>query len=142
MKIIERIKTLDTERPKDPELSEKRKRAMLEYMAILFVMAFLLVVLSLIVQNRNLRQASSANIHNNMTLEGRIENLQDENRELRTLLAQNLLATARRAYAMKDTYTFVQALEQLEPYADALRDDEREEYNRLSQALPAEKETE
>lgn len=137
-KIKERVKTLEPEKSKDPVLSEKRKRAMVEYMAIMFFVAFVLVLLSLIVQNRSLKQTTNENINTSMNLQGRIENLQSENRELRTKLAESLLLNAEQAYEAGDEESFLTAMQELDPYADALSSASREIYDFLSQELPTE----
>lgn len=139
-KIKERVKTLEPEKAKDPVLSEKRKRAMVEYMAIMFFVAFVLVLLSLIVQNRSLKQTTSENINTSMNLQGRIENLQSENRELRTKLAESLLINAKQAYEDGNEDAFLPAMAEIEPYADALSSADREIYDFLSQELPGETE--
>lgn len=139
-RIKEQVKTLEPEKSKDPVLSEKRKRAMVEYMAIMFFVAFLLVLLSLLVQNRSLKQTTTENLNTSMTLQGRIENLQSENRELRGKLALALLQDAQQASQDDDEETFIATMAELEPYVDALPDEEKNVYEQLSQTLPAEEE--
>lgn len=139
-RIKEQVKTLEPEKSKNPVLSEKRKRAMVEYMAIMFFVAFLLVLLSLLVQNRSLKQTTTENLNTSMTLQGRIENLQSENRELRGKLALALLQDAQQASQDDDEETFIATMAELEPYVDALPDEEKNIYEQLSQTLPAEEE--
>ena len=139
-RIKEQVKTLEPEKSKNPVLSEKRKRAMVEYMAIMFFVAFLLVLLSLLVQNRSLKQTTTENLNTSMTLQGRIENLQSENRELRGKLALALLQDAKQASQDDDEETFIATMAELEPYVDALPDEEKNVYEQLSQTLPAEEE--
>lgn len=131
-RIKERPKTLrkagGEQPPRDPALSEKRKRAMVGYLAIMFFVAFLLVVLSLFVQNRNLKQVNN----DSLTLKGRMENLQTENRELREALAEHLLSDAQAAHQRRDTDGFNAAMEALEPYASALSQQSKEVYAELS----------
>ncbi|MCR5552955.1 MAG: hypothetical protein K6F19_07525 [Oscillospiraceae bacterium] len=56
-------------------LAHKRKNAMIVYLAILFAVAFLLVAVSMIVENRRLQDSNS---QNTATLNGKIADLQDE----------------------------------------------------------------
>lgn len=142
-KLEERPKTLrgaDGEKEqRDPALNEKRKRAMVGYLAIMFFVAFLLVALSLFVQNRNLRQASN----DSLTLQGKLENLQTENRELRETLAQYLLEDAQQAYDSGDAETFSAAMEQLSAYAESLNAEGKAAYDALcAEYQPAAAETE
>lgn len=139
-KIDEQVKTLEPKKKTDGGLSEKRKRAMVEYIASMFFVAFLLVLVSLFVQNRSLKQTTTENINTSMTLEGRLENMQTENRELREMLAQLLLDDARQANQANDTQAFVAAMTDLEPYSDSLAGENSEEYKQLCQLLPAEPE--
>lgn len=131
-KIKERPKTLrkadgGEKTQRDPALSEKRKRAMVGYLAIMFLVAFLLVTLSLFVQNRNLKQGN----RDSLTLQGKLENLQTENRELRSALAEHLLSDAQTAHDRRRTEDFNTAMDALSPYADALSPESRTVYDEL-----------
>lgn len=75
-------------------LSEKRKRALINYMAILFAVAFLLVALSLAIQYRDSQATISQLGANARSAMDKAETLQDENQKLSQDLsdAQNALA--------------------------------------------------
>lgn len=117
-------------------LNEKRRRAMVGYLATLFAVAFLLVTVSLFVQNRTLKQRDNDNASNSLTLQGRIENLQQESRVLRAELANHLLEDAQMAFEEKDEERFVEVMTQLENYADALGSEEQSQYDALKGELP------
>ena len=73
-------------------LSSKRRVALVSYLAVLFAVAFLLVALSMIVENKKL-QSSNRELENDKqqtsaTLTGKIEGLQAENRQLQSQLTQ------------------------------------------------------
>lgn len=73
------------EKPK-PVLSDKRKRALINYMAILFAVAFLLVALSLAIQYRDSQaQISTLGATANSALE-KADQLQENNRLLQSQL--------------------------------------------------------
>lgn len=139
-KIDEQVKTLEPKKKTDAGLSEKRKRAMVEYIASMFFVAFLLVLVSLFVQNRSLKQTTTENINTSMTLEGRLENMQTENRELREKLAVLLFDDVLEARYAASTETFAAAMEELAPYSDSLSNENREVYEELCKLLPAEPE--
>lgn len=63
-------------------LSEKRKRALINYMAILFAVAFLLVALSLAIQYRDSQATISQLGANARSAMDKAETLQDENQKL------------------------------------------------------------
>lgn len=117
-------------------LNEKRRRAMVGYLATLFAVAFLLVTVSLFVQNRTLKQKDNDNASNSLTLQGKIENLQEESRVLRSELASHLLEDAQLAFDVKDEERFVEVMTQLEHYADALGSEEQSQYEALKGELP------
>jgi hypothetical protein len=123
---------------RDPALSEKRKRAMVQYLAVMFLVAFLLVLLSLFIQNRTLKQSNT----DSLTLQGRYESLQTENMELRRQLASQLLEDAQRAHLTHDVAVFTSAMERLVPVADALDSDQKRVYSELqADYTPADDET-
>ena len=105
-------------------------------MATLFAVAFLLVTVSLFVQNRTLKQKDNDNASNSLTLQGKIENLQEESRVLRSELASHLLEDAQLAFDVKDEERFVEVMTQLEHYADALGSEEQSQYEALKGELP------
>lgn len=85
----------DVPQPAAP-LSEARKAALLRYMAILFAVAFLLVLLSLILQTHSskstiseLSAASMSALDNAVKLQEENRALQDETQSLRDELAQS-----------------------------------------------------
>ena len=86
----EEKKTTPAEQPQPPApLSDARKAALLRYMAILFAVAFLLVLLSLILQTHSskstiseLSAASTSALDNAVKLQEQIRALQDEKQQL------------------------------------------------------------
>lgn len=118
-------------------LSRKRRTALISYLAILFAVAFLVVALSMIFENRKLRSSNLAlqdsnrsSLASSATALEKAEALQDENRRLSETIAslegekQQLLADADAANAEKDA-----ALAEREPLA--------QENERLSQDYEA-----
>lgn len=139
-KIKDEVKTLQPTAERDPILSAKRKRAMVEYISIMFFVAFILVSLSLFSQNRTLKQQTNEDGKTSMSLQDKIGNLQDENRELRTLYAQAMFEKAQNAYKNHNAQDFFSSMKALKKYAEALNEEDLKEYNRLSRLLPAETE--
>ncbi len=76
----------EKEKPQDqPErapISDKKRNALLRYMAILFGVAFLLVLLSLMIQMRDSRQTISDLSQSQAGVLQRAEQLQNENQQL------------------------------------------------------------
>lgn len=70
------------EEEKQQGLSEKRKAALLRYMAILFAMAFLLVAASLVMQMHDSRTTISELNETSSSALSNAEQLQEQNREL------------------------------------------------------------
>lgn len=77
-------------------LSEPRKRALISYIAILFGMAFFLVLLSMLIQQRDSRDTISQLNQNASSALAKAEQLQDQNRVLaeEKLNLENQLRTA------------------------------------------------
>ena len=69
----------DKKEQKDEVLSGKRRTALVAYLAILFAAAFLLVAVSMIMENKRLQDSNS---QNTATLNGKIADLQDEYNQL------------------------------------------------------------
>lgn len=81
------------EQPDEPVLSDKRKAAVLRYMAVLFAVAFILVAASLVLQMHNsqttisqLNAASTSALSNAEELQQQNRDLQDERKELQSRL--------------------------------------------------------
>lgn len=70
------------EKPKQAPLSEKKRTAMLRYIAILFAVAFALVMLSYLVQTRNSRTTIRELSATSMSALQNAEQLQETNRDL------------------------------------------------------------
>ncbi len=70
------------QKPKEPVLDEKRKNALMRYMAVLFGVAFFLVVLTYLIQLRDTNQTISQLSTNNASALQNAESLQEENRSL------------------------------------------------------------
>ena len=123
-------------------INEKRRRAMVWYMLSVFLVAAILVTVSLLVQNRNLKLRDTEKDANSQNLQGRIEALQEEERDLRKTLAEHLLEDAVVANDEMDTARLETVMLQLENYADILTGDSKETYNQLKNAIQTETETE
>ena len=77
----------ETQQPVQPEkqaapLSEARKTALLRYMAVLFAVAFLLVLLSLILQAHSSKATISELTQTSSSALSNVEQLQAQNRDL------------------------------------------------------------
>lgn len=113
-------------------LSSRKKRAMLEYLCIMFAVAFLLVALSLLVKVHSMQDdldaVNSGARENIEEMEEALETARSENEQLRAELntmersakAAELLALAQNAWQTHDTVTFHGYMAELEGYADAL----------------------
>lgn len=80
--MAEETKKTEMPAPEEKEgeiLSHKRRTALVAYLAVLFAVAFLLVAVSMVVENRRLQDSNS---QKTATLNGKIEDLQDEYNEL------------------------------------------------------------
>lgn len=140
--MAEQKNTPTIEKEDTEAINEKRRRAMVWYMLSVFLVAAILVTVSLLVQNRNLKLRDTEKDANSQNLQGRIEALQEEERDLRKTLAEHLLEDAVVANDEMDTARLETVMLQLENYADILTGDSRETYNQLKNAIQTETETE
>ena len=92
-------------------LSEKRKRALINYMAILFAVAFLLVALSLAIQYRDSQATISQLGANARTAMEKAETLQDENQHLTQELESAQNALTQKTQEMADVQNAMSDLE-------------------------------
>lgn len=134
---------IKTEQPKEEPLTPKKKRAMLEYLAIMFAVAFLLVAVSLLVKvgamQDDLDAANTGASLNISALEAQVESIGAENAELQTALdrtqrnakANELLVLAQEAIKSNDSVAFHGYMAELEGYSDALSDTSLEIYREL-----------
>lgn len=129
-------------------LSPRKKRAMLEYLGIMFSVAFLLVALSLLLKvhtmQDDLDMANSGARENIAAMEDQLETARSENERLqaeldttvRSAKATELLVLAHNAWLTKDTVSFHGYMAELEGYADALSSDTAQLYDELLDKLP------
>lgn len=137
-----------TQVPEEPPLSPHKKRAVLEYMGIMFSVAFLLVALSLLVKVHTMQDdldaVNSGARENIEEMEAELETARSENEQLRTQLdttvrsakAAELLALAQDAWQAHDKVSFRGYMAELEGYADALSDETALLYDALLDKLP------
>lgn len=137
----------NNEVPQEEQLTPKKKRAMLEYLGIMFAVAFLLVAVSLFVKMKYMQDdldAANSGAHANIAaMEESLESVNRENEALNTQLEQmkqsaraaELLAMAQNAYIEKDTVSFHAYMAELEGYADALPESAAEIYADLTKNL-------
>ena len=135
-------KNTETTSAEEP-LTPKKKRAMLEYLAIMFAVAFLFVAISLLVKvsamQDDLDAANTGASLNISALEAQVESIGAENTELQTALdqaqrsakANELLVLAQEANASRDSIAFHGYMAELEGYSDALSDSSLEIYRAL-----------
>lgn len=133
----------NTEQTQEEPLTTKKKRAMLEYLAIMFAVAFLFVAISLLVKvsamQDDLDAANTGASLNISALEEQVESIGAENTELQTALdqaqrsakANELLVLAQEANASRDSIAFHGYMAELEGYSDALSDSSLEIYRAL-----------
>lgn len=133
----------NTEQTQEEPLTPKKKRAMLEYLAIMFAVAFLFVAISLLVKvsamQDDLDAANTGASLNISALEAQVESIGAENTELQTALdnaqrsakANELLVLAQEANASRDSVAFHGYMAELEGYSDALSDSSLEIYRTL-----------
>lgn len=124
-------------------LTPKKKKAMLEYMAVMFAVAFLLVAVSLLVRMHTMKNdfdAANDNAHENiLSMEKQLEEARAENSSMqedldaseRTSHALELLTLAQKAQADGDRTAFRDFMAELEEYADALPESVAEIYREL-----------
>ncbi len=79
---------MNEEKEREEKLDEKRKSAVLRYIAVLFAVAFLLVLFSLLGQMRNNLNTITALNESSTSALQKAEQLQDRNRELEQQLAE------------------------------------------------------
>lgn len=133
----------NTEQTQEEPLTPKKKRAMLEYLAIMFAVAFLFVAISLLVKvsamQDDLNAANTGASLNISALEAQVESIGAENTELQTALdqaqrsakANELLVLAQEANTSRDSIAFHSYMAELEGYSDALSDSSLEIYRTL-----------
>lgn len=133
---------------KEEPLSPHKKRAMLEYLGIMFAVAFLLVALSLLVKVHTMQDdldaANSGARENIAVMEDELETARSENEQLqaeldttvRSAKAAELLALAQNAWQKRDTVSFHGYMAELEGYADALSEETAQLYDALLEKLP------
>lgn len=133
---------------KEEPLSPHKKRAMLEYLGIMFAVAFLLVALSLLVKVHTMQDdldaANSGARENIAVMEDELETARSENEQLqaeldttvRSAKAAELLALAQNAWQKRDTVSFHGYMAELEGYADALSEETAQLYDALLDKLP------
>lgn len=73
---------------RQPPLSDAKKNALLRYMTVLFAMAFLLVLVSLIMQKNSSQEQIGALNESNASALTRAEQLQTQNRDLQDAVTQ------------------------------------------------------
>lgn len=111
--------------PAEEQLSPKKKRAMLEYMGIMFAVAFLLVAVSLIVKMHfmqdDLEAANYGASENIAAMESLLETADAEREEAsRSAKASELLLLAQDSFYAGDEDAFRAYMYELSETADAL----------------------
>ena len=111
--------------PAEEQLSPKKKRAMLEYMGIMFAVAFLLVAVSLIVKMHfmqdDLEAANYGASENIAAMESLLETADAEREEAsRSAKASELLLLAQDSFYTGDEDAFRSYMDELSETADAL----------------------
>lgn len=133
-----------TEEKQEEVIAPKKRRALVEYLGILFAVAFLLVAVSLFVKVDSMQDdldAATKGARENITeMESRLEDSQQENAALeeeleRTAKAGELLAMAQEAYYKKNTVKFHSSMAELEGYAEVLPEEAAKIYANLTEHL-------
>ena len=111
--------------PAEEQLTPKKKRAMLEYMGIMFAVAFLLVAVSLIVKihfmQDDLEAANYGASENIAAMESLLETADAEREEAsRSAKASELLLLAQDSFYAGDEDAFRAYMDELSETADAL----------------------
>ena len=111
--------------PAEEQLTPKKKRAMLEYMGIMFAVAFLLVAVSLIVKMHfmqdDLEAANYGASENIAAMESLLETADAEREEAsRSAKASELLLLAQDSFYAGDEDAFRAYMDELSETADAL----------------------
>lgn len=124
----------------EEQLTPKKKRAMLEYMGIMFAVAFLLVAVSLIVKMHfmqdDLEAANYGASENIAAMESRLETADAEREEAsRSAKASELLLLAQDSFYAGDKDAFRAYMDELSENADALPETAQLIYEALLQEL-------
>lgn len=108
-------------------LSAKRKVALLWYLGVLFLVAFLFVAISLVIQMRDSRSTISELTQNNSSALANVEKLQQQNRELQEQAQQSSDAVEAQQAQIDDLTGQLEqkeaAIESLQNQIDALKQD-------------------
>ena len=126
--------------PAEEQLTPKKKRAMLEYMGIMFAVAFLLVAVSLIVKMHfmqdDLEAANYGASENIAAMESLLETADAEREEAsRSAKASELLLLAQDSFYAGDEDAFRAYMDELSETADALPETALLIYEALLQEL-------
>ena len=126
--------------PAEEQLSPKKKRAMLEYMGIMFAVAFLLVAVSLIVKMHfmqdDLEAANYGASENIAAMESLLETADAEREEAsRSAKASEVLLLAQDSFYAGDEDAFRAYMDELSETADALPETALLIYEALLQEL-------
>ena len=89
-------------RQNDGTLSEKRKNALLRYLAVLLLVAFVFVALSLVLQMHNSQTTISELSKNNSSALANAEQLQEQNRQLQDEAREQRETIAQQQEQIKD----------------------------------------
>lgn len=121
-----------TKAEKDPALSAKRRRALVQYVAIMFSVAVILVVLSLFITLRNQKAAMNEKEKASLGLQENAARLQQKAN------AYELLTKAQLDYNAEDMDAFVKDYEELMSISDVLTDNGEKLYLELMDVYNAE----
>ena len=126
--------------PAEEQLSPRKKRAMLEYMGIMFAVAFLLVAVSLIVKMHfmqdDLEAANYGASENIAAMESLLETADAEREEAsRSAKASELLLLAQDSFYAGNEDAFRAYMDELSQNADALTEAAQPIYEALLQEL-------
>ena len=126
--------------PAEEQLTPKKKRAMLEYMGIMFAVAFLLVAVSLIVKihfmQDDLEAANYGASENIAAMESLLETADAEREEAsRSAKASELLLLAQDSFYAGNEDAFRAYMDELSQNADALTEAAQPIYEALLQEL-------
>lgn len=131
----------------EEELTPKKKRAMLEYMTIMFAAAFLLVAVSLVVKVRAMQDdidAANTGAHASIVeMEDKLTQMESENAAMQEQLAamensakaNELLALAQNALDEKNMVEFHGYMAELEGYSKVLSEPAARIYSELLKSL-------
>lgn len=104
-------------RQNDGTLSEKRKNALLRYLAVLLLVAFVFVALSLVLQMHNSQTTISELSKNNSSALANAEQLQEQNRQLQDEAREQRETIAQQQEQIKDLENQLEALTKSEAAA-------------------------